>query len=227
MFSDKLFTTAFIVSLAVHGLIISGYPGFKLSEQRDKDKKTELRYVKQPMDTKSIPKKEISKQDILINKLPARITMKDNPAIGLGDKQNILKRNRQIISPNPEFSKPDFVKPDSIVIKKKVTLPQVDLDKVNNPSYISYYQIVREKIRRSAYQNYTRTETGQVYLGFVISRDGLLKAVRLIEEKSSPNIYLRETAIRSVHDASPFPDFPKELDYPQLSFNVAISFEIE
>jgi TonB family protein len=103
----------------------------------------------------------------------------------------------------------------------------MDLDKINNPSYIGYYQIVREKIKRSAYQNYTGTEIGEVTVSFIVSSDGYLRDLRLVEEKSSSTEYLRETALRSIKDASPFPEFPKELDYPQLSFNLAITFEIE
>jgi len=34
-------------------------------------------------------------------------------------------------------------------------------------------------------------------------------------------------AEKSIFDASPFPAFPKDLDYPELSFNVIISFQIE
>jgi outer membrane biosynthesis protein TonB len=48
-----------------------------------------------------------------------------------------------------------------------------------------------------------------------------------VEEKSSADVYLTEIALKSVNDASPFPKFPTELDYFQLSFNVIISFEIE
>ena len=42
----------------------------------------------------------------------------------------------------------------------------------------------------------------------------------------SGNPYLRDIALRSIK-ASSFPNFPKELDYLQLTFNVVISFEIE
>jgi TonB family protein len=92
---------------------------------------------------------------------------------------------------------------------------------------MSYYQLVREKIKRAAYQNYTGTEIGEVTISFVVSKDGSLKDLRLIADKSSPSEYLTEIALRSIREASPFPGFPQELDYPQLSFNLAITFEIE
>lgn len=126
-----------------------------------------------------------------------------------------------------ELSKPVFASSEITAIKKKITLPAIEMAKINNPSYISYYQIVREKIRRSAYQNYTHNVTGEVYVSFIISNDGYIKDVRLVEERTTVNDYLKNIALRSIRDASPFPGFPKELDYPQLSFNIIISFEIE
>ena len=125
------------------------------------------------------------------------------------------------------FSKPTFMNSQVLAIKKKISLPAIEMAKIDNPSYISYYQIVREKIRRSAYQNYTHNETGEVYISFIITNDGYIKDVRLAEEKTTANDYLKDIALRSIRDASPFPNFPKELDYPQLSFNIIISFEIE
>jgi TonB family protein len=143
------------------------------------------------------------------------------------DRESIFNQKQQPVLPKPSFAKPVLIKPDIIAIKKKITLPPIDLDKINNPSYISYYQIVREKIKRAAYQNYTRTEVGEVYLSFIISSDGYLNELQLKEEKSTASPYLKEIALHSIKDASPFPNFPQELDYPQLSFNVVISFEIE
>ncbi len=131
-------------------------------------------------------------------------------------------------NPRPAgFSRPAFANSEVMAIKRKITLPAIEMAKIDNPSYISYYQIVREKIRRNAYQNYTHNETGDVYVSFIISNDGYIKEVKIIEEKTTVNDYLKHVALRSIRDASPFPNFPKELDYPQLSFNIIISFEIE
>lgn len=180
----------------------------------------EVSYVKTPEITQAKPKQAAPEREPPL-KSPAKINVaKIAPPPFVEKPTSSLSKTA--------FIKPISLKPDIIAVKKKITLPPVEMDKINNPSYINYYQIVREKIRRTAYQNYTRAETGEVYLSFIISRDGYLKEVQLNEEKSSGNSYLKEIASRSVKDASPFPVFPKELvDYPQLSFNVVISFEIE
>lgn len=127
------------------------------------------------------------------------------------------------------LKKPNLEALNAFPVKRTISLPPIELDKISNPSYVGYYQIVREKIKRSAYtyQNSLHSETGEVYLSFIISGDGRLQEVRVIEEKSSPILYLREIALKSVKEASPFPDFPKSLDYPNLSFNIIISFQIE
>jgi outer membrane biosynthesis protein TonB len=188
----------------------------------------EVSYLKPIQENKERPThslRTLNKEPFL--KMSAKITADKRTPPPFVDKDRIFSTTRAVNSRQGLFTKPDFVKPDIISVKKKITLPAVDIEKINNPTYIGYYHIVREKIRRAAYHNYTRTETGEVYLSFVISSVGDIKGLRLVEEKSSSNQYLRGIALRSIGDAAPFPNFPKELDYPQLSFNVVISFEIE
>lgn len=186
-----------------------------------------MSYVKIPPEAKREQKSELLRKEPFL-KIPPKITLNKIIPPPFVNSENMLKADKTAAAlPTPAFSKPAFVKPDIIAIKKKITLPPVKTEKFDNPTYMSYYQIVREKIKRAAYQNYARDDTGEVYLSFIISSDGYLKEVQLIEEKSSPIPYLKEIALRSIKDASPFPNFPKELDYPYLSFNVVVSFEIE
>ena len=186
-----------------------------------------ISYLKNPPQLTESQKQMLNKRVTQI-KLPTPVSAFDkNSLIPPSNKDSLFNRSRPKLLRDQTIIKPAVIQPDIIAVKKKITLPPVDLEKINNPTYVTYYQLVREKIRRAAYQNYSRGETGVVYLAFVISTNGILRDVRLIEEKSSVNYYLRETALRSIRDASPFPAFPKELDYPQLSFNVIISFELE
>lgn len=226
MFTGRTFRIALIVSLGVHAAVLLQHPDLNLFPLRSKKENVEVSYLKQPR--KPPPKAEaVQAKRMPLPKLPDKITLDKNTPPRPQQAKDTPQRTTKSPLPVSIFNKPRLSKPDIIAVKKKITLPALDIDKINNPSYISYYQIVREKIRRAAYQNYTRTETGEVYLSFLITREGYLQEARLIEEKSSPNPYLKDIAMRSVKEASPFPDFPKELDYPQLSFNVVISFEIE
>lgn len=220
-----------VISVLIHGVIMFQSPGFNpfhINLNKKTEEKPQIRYLKKEPEIKNIPQKNSRKAEPPL-KIPVKISaskIAPPPFIDI-DKDKLVSQNRQILSRQPDFNKPVLVKPDVIAVKKKISTPAVDIDKINNPSYLSYYQIVREKVRRSAYQNYTHTDTGEVYLSFVVSRNGFLSDMRLVEEKSPASKYLRDIALRSIRDASPFPAFPKDLDYPRLSFNVIISFELE
>ena len=228
MFAERPFQIALIISFAIHSAILIQYPNPNLNFNPYKHKNTEVKvnYIKKIETLKEGVKiKQVSREPLL--RLPPKITVSNRippPYIDKGGSANIKEpaslRNRV-------FIKPGLVKSDILAIRKKITLPGVDIDKINNPTYISYYQIVREKIKRSAYQNYTGREEGEVTISFVISNDGSLQELSLVEDKSSPSQYLRSIASKSVKDASSFPAFPKELDYPFLSFNLPISFGVE
>ncbi|MFA5145224.1 MAG: hypothetical protein WC723_04385 [Candidatus Omnitrophota bacterium] len=229
MLSGKAFQIALLVSLAAHGVILFKYPGIYHHPAREKEQKLEVSYIKKPQETRLEPKtKNPAKKEPFL-KLPPRISAKKIIPPPFIDKESVFKKDDQAgrQDVNLGFPKPAFIRPDVIAIKKKITVPPIDLGNIDNPSYITYYQVVREKIKRAAYQNYSGTETGEVMISFIISEDGYLKEWRFIEDKSSLSVYLRKIALSSLKDASPFPNFPKELNYPQLSFNLVITFEIE
>lgn len=219
---NKTFRIALIVSMVVHSSIIF-LPYFKFIPPLDQVKNARVTYLKikaeipLKLKVQSLPKREAS-----LNKPIPPQWEKSRPLPAIFTEEKIFKKYDKFVTKKPQLSKPDI-----IAIKKKIALTPVELNKIANSSYISYYQIVREKIRRCAYQNYTSQDTGEVYLSFAISSDGNLTNAKVLEEKSSPNLYLKEIALKSVKDASSFPAFSKDLDYPQLTFNVIISFEIE
>lgn len=231
MQSRHIFITAFVISLGVHASLFLQHLNFNFFPDKDPKKNTELRYLKEETQKKPEPQKMPlvkSKREII--KIPDKVTAADNkslPQFLEPNKENRLKIGKDLAAARTAFEKPVFVKPDIIAIKKRITLPPVNMDKINNPSYISYYQIIREKIRRAAYQNYSRTEVGEVFVSFLVLSDGQVKEVRVSNERSSASHGLKEIAQRTVQEASPFPVFPKELDYNQLPFSVIISFEME
>jgi outer membrane biosynthesis protein TonB len=248
MISDRLLRFTLVVSLLAHGAIILPRANFNPFTPAPKVQEIAVRYIKENPAVKSLPRNspELGRQKLMpgsepflkldskigaSNKIPPPYIEQENSSGGSrvlsnGSESRAFLPNSLSQKPTG-ISKPTFMNSQVLAIKRKISLPAIEMAKINNPSYISYYQIVREKIRRSAYQNYTHNETGEVYASFIITNDGYIKDVRLAEEKTAANDYLKNIALRSIRDASPFPNFPKELDYPQLSFNIIISFEIE
>jgi len=215
MLANRVFQITLLVSLITHGVILFQNAGFNTSRVDQKLEETELSYIK----TKKLPKKIIEKKPAKkapLLKLTTKTTLeKKVPPPFLGKKREI------------NFAKPILKKPDIISVKKKIKLFNSGGEKINNTNYMNHYQFVYEKIRRYLFMNYSGTETGEVNLTFVITKDGYLEDYRIIDTESSPNTYLREVVVRSLKNAEPFPVFPKELDFPRLSFNVIVSFEIE
>jgi len=116
-------------------------------------------------------------------------------------------------------------------LDRKILLPPLSTEKINNPQFITYNEDMRDVIRRNikkkaySYVNHPDFETGEVYLTFVLDSNGVLKRVKIINDKTFANDYLREVALRSIKESSPFPKFPKGFDYPEFTFNLLISFQ--
>jgi len=231
MLANRPLVSALLISFFAHGVILVSRPDFHFLPQK-KSQELEIKYIQDDKRNERLNQYKQGKKlkiEPLLN-LQAKISAKQTPPPPFVDKQEIFSSQARKIALNSSgLSKPVLSQPDIISIKKRIALPPLPLsaEKSSNPSYISYYQIVREKIKRSAYQNYTRTEMGEVYLTFVINHYGFVSHERVVNEKSASSRYLWEIALKSVRDAAPFPAFPKELDYPQLTFNVVVSFEVE
>jgi len=138
-------------------------------------------------------------------------------------KEDFLKKSDALTIARKPISQKE-----NILQKKSVNLPDIPGETFKTPAYKSYYQLIREKIRRYAYYNYKKLEEGDVFLTFSLNANGELKDVVINDAKSAKSEYLRQTALLSVKDSNPFPAFPEKLkNNKMLSFHVIISFEIK
>jgi outer membrane biosynthesis protein TonB len=225
---DKDFRIALVISLIIHGGVIF-FPGINFMHSPSPVTETEVTYLRLKaadaikVQKQPLPKRYLSQKPALPQwQNPVYKSNSQKPLSPLFMKEKVFGRHDEFLTNRPQLSKPDI-----IAIKKRIALTPVEVNKISNTSYISYYQIVREKIKRCAYQNYTSQNIGEVYLSFAISSDGKLLKAKVSEEKTNCSSYLKEIALKSLNDASSFPAFPKDLDYPELTFNVIISFETE
>ncbi|MEW6101821.1 MAG: TonB family protein [Candidatus Omnitrophota bacterium] len=224
MNSNRVFQITFLISLAAHAGALLQSSGLSLFSRIKNEQNLEVSYLKEmpKTDLKNEPKEALRKREPLFD-IPIKIAQSKKIPPPFGEKGigESLKA---------ELMKPALSKPDILAIKKKISLPamKMDVDKINNPSYISYHSNVREKIKRVAYHSYTGQEEGQVTISFLVAKNGYLRDLRIVEgPSSSKSSYLRDIALNIIKVASPFPEFPASLDYPQLSFNLTIIFEVE
>ncbi len=143
----------------------------------------------------------------------------------ISQEEGFFKEGATDISENFKMYERQPERLKGLKLTREVSVPPLRSEKINSPSYVTYYQIVRDRIRERAYTNYTKLSVGEVYLTFIIKSDGTLGDLQIIDAKSTANDFLREVGHKSVQEAAPFPPFPQDLSYPELTFNVAISFQ--
>lgn len=219
---NKVFAASLLGSLLLHLCLMLRFANAPLHESKKNPKPVEVVYYRTKAEKPEIPKPEETKEvkTLKEEKLQdSRVLLKkmvDSP---------IVRDMKKMTTTSKIAEKPAQM--DRLPVERHITVPPVKSEKINNPVYLNYYQQVRSRIRDQAYQNYTEYESGEVYLTFVLQNDGTLKQLKLIEEKTSANSQLRQIGMKSIKDSNPFPSFPADLKYPELSFNVVISFEVK
>ncbi|MEI6438180.1 MAG: energy transducer TonB [Candidatus Omnitrophota bacterium] len=119
---------------------------------------------------------------------------------------------------------PEKVK--GLKVTKEVSIPILKSEKIDTPGYAMYTNIIRDRIRERAYVNFVKYAGGDVYLTFVVKSDGQLSDVQVLQNRSQASEALCAAGLDSIREAAPFPAFPKELNYPELTFNIQISFQL-
>ena len=223
MFLDKSLRIALLISVIFHTVVFLPLPHFRNLSVQKKLPSLKITYLapekvslREPLVKDNYPKlaKQTNEKDVAVKpEIKTDWTLKgpDKPL-----KQEEAKPQNYQLANTTAATK-----------YTKIEIPP-ELPREKETLYLNYYQSIRQKIRTFVVKNYPRfIACGEVCLYFVLSSSGRLKEINVIEERSSPNELLREIAEKSLRDASPFSAFPKDLDQPQLSFNVIISFELE
>jgi hypothetical protein len=221
---DNLFKFSLVFSVVIHAAVLTQLSNTNTRYFNRPVNRIEVVYRTPPQFV--VPKEKAIKDDI------REVTQKQLPP----DAKMLLKERSSGPSPlemmehtgtklSPEKTLSSKI--NTFKSERKISVPALKTEKISNPVYLNYYQLVRGRIQDRAYQNYERLDIGEVYLTFVLSSNGMLKQLKLIEERTTADGYLRNVGLRSIQEASPFPAFPKDLDYPELSFNVVISFEVK
>ncbi len=228
---DKFFRYAVIISLAVHiGFFTHFYITHRTFEFWRKPVEMAYNIIHQEKAPEAkMPELEADKvepvvMDKLVETVKQLLDVDNAGKVPQPLKQDPLFQEPGVMDNVDMFErKPERLK--GVKVTKEVSVPMLQSEKINTPSYITYYQIVRDRIRDRAYSNYTKLSMGEVFVTFVIKSDGALFALQVLDAKSSANEFLRDVGMRSVQEGAPFPPFPKDLTYPELTFNVSISFQ--
>ncbi len=123
----------------------------------------------------------------------------------------MVDRKRQLIAAAP--------------MAHRIVVAPIKSEKINNPAYAAFSEMVRSRIQTKVYENYQHTpEDGGVYLTFVISSDGTLKAAQIIDDRSHASLHLKDVSLKSIKDCV-FPPFLQGMTLPEYTFNIEIQFQ--
>lgn len=214
---DRSFGVSLLVSVTCHSILFWQLPSLEMLPSQKALNPMEVTYysIKETVD-----RPPVEKQPLIVVKAPPPVTQMEKTEI---------KNTPEKPEPKEEVSAKEKIPvEEKTTLQEKVDTPTIppSLPKEDEPLYLDYYGVIRERIRRFATRNYRyHSETGDIHCFFVLTSNGLLREVNILDKQSRGNGFLKEVALRSIKGASPFPRFPSGLDQPQLSFNVVISFE--
>jgi hypothetical protein len=114
----------------------------------------------------------------------------------------------------------------TLELSRRVSIMPITSEKINNPVYSAYNDMVRDRIKEKVYANYDRMEGGTVYLTFLLDVNGVLQGAQIIAEKTNASEHLQEISLKSLRDASPFPPFLKGMNLAAYPFNIEIQYEV-
>ncbi len=225
----RLFHIAIFCSFLVHAAFyfLFSHTEFKPSKNPRKQLEVTYRSVKSPLP------KEIQKPVVKVKRIKKPDPVDDVDILSKErDVSSVLRNEMKRVSKfgrRLSFAKKQIPRIPTKDTGRRISIPTVKIGKISNPDYLSYNNNIRRRIKQQAYIyiKHPDFQSGEVYLTFILVSTGALKEIKIIEEKTSANSYLHDVGRRSVEGASPFPPFPKKLNYPELTFNVVISFEVQ
>lgn len=212
---NNYFGKALIISTAAHSLIFLPFFNSPITTMLRENKPMVVDYVK----IKEPPRVEILKRRSEQAASAPKITIA-----------------KTVETPKIELAKVVDVKPANLEVKPAKNSTQANRAAMERAAkkqakirstkdYVNYYQLIREKIRQRLKANYSYyRKEGDIHLIFNLNSEGELLDASIDQATSASNSTLREIALSSLKEASPFPSFPKALSLPRMTFEVIISF---
>jgi hypothetical protein len=221
--SENFFWGALLISLTIHTSFLWGTYLFKVNDPHYKalhsPAQVEISYKplhRRSVDIHEYPVKPAGQLDLSNNAklFPSEGTIPIN-----------LVKERQALPFGMRYErKPQSQSP--MQLSRRVTIAPIESEKINNPAYAAYSEMVRSRIKEKVYQNYDKMQRGSVYLTFMLDNHGALQAAKIILSKTDASDHLQEISLHSLQEASPFPHFLRGMTLPEYTFNIEIQYQV-
>jgi len=219
--TENFIFKAIFISLAAHTAILCMAYFGKMNAPQHKgvvENRVEISYhpmQHRPIDIHSYPIKPAQRLDLSNDErflsdgtVPVSL-VKDKPDLPFG----------MLFERKPEHMR-------NMELNHKISIMPMSSEKINNPVYAAYNQIVHDRIEERANANYDKMQAGTVFLTFVVDAQGNLEDARIVPEKTDAPEHLQEIALKSLKEASPFPPFLKGMNLTEYPFNIEIQYQV-
>jgi TonB family protein len=222
MWQDIPFKMCIILSAFIHIAILCPWPFCRLiPKQEISFRKIELAYfrtghikdvlIKDTSAATSIDKEDGKENAKTIELEKIKIDLEENSELKVDQKRDVAK---------------------DAVSETYKTSQNEKIDNLNTASgdritHENYCLRVREKIKSILEKNARHfMREGNIYVKFIIKKDGTLKNLTLCKSSHKNIRPLEEIAIESIKEASPFPSFHDGMKEEELPFNLPIRFTL-
>jgi TonB family protein len=230
--TDRTFGTALLLSAVLHVFLLMNWPFYRHIFTARKPGEIEITYLKAEEPAKpeivqarrSLPQPEVSNPSKIVSEAKPESLNKAKPSQEQPRKS--LTGIKPADIPKDEEKEPVAMK--SRVIIKQPIVPRIQATASVESKGLklipsSYSQGVRNRIIDNL-ESMRPGTGGDVCVRFVISSDGKLKDIKILDERSTSDGFLRSAAFEAVKDASPFPVFPDNVNLSEITFTCEISF---
>jgi protein TonB len=230
MIKDTTFEKALAISITLHILILTPWPGLRFlrpkvySSQKVWPEIVVYNYkIKEDvLKVENLPQEKAESQNKPV--LNSKLSQEKKSPRTVERKNTDIKAQKIEVHPGPQNSinEQREVKKDEIVSLsgdlKTESISQAVLD---------YYRAIREEIKKRAYYYKPHVQgKGIVTVLFTLSRDGVLRELAIDDKSSTSQEVFQQAALKSVKYASPFPPFPPELKNDYITFSITIEFNL-
>jgi hypothetical protein len=219
---------ALLISLSVHALVCAPcVPHIKVPRSDERAYSFEVDYVRVADDTHKVRAAAVPAQEKDAGTQQGERLAQAAQAEQVKNEASAPIAPRDGVSgPSPADTRAKDVSRE-VSAQRPVSPVAQDQKQVQRRDDTSYYQLVREKIRRTLKSNYKTgaSREGNAYLEFTIDRAGNLIRFSIDGARSTSDKVLLKIVEVSLKEAAPFPPLPDDVRRDRLTFNILISFK--
>jgi hypothetical protein len=225
--SNRLLYFCLFLSLVAHFFLLNP---FSIPKEKYLQKSSSLEVTYQEIKTKEIKKKSIEFKDLKIlkkkEKIKPRIKILSRHKSQILDIGDSIKDISKLSKPF-SFEKKRLTGLHPVMdISKKISIPVIEIEKGASSMYLEYKEKLSLQIQRflETLMGSQNSGKGRVCLSFIMSADGILKQIRIVEDETQADQFLRSVALRGVKSSSPFPPYSTDENLSEITFTITIFF---